>query len=41
MNLVLVYFVVVMGNTSLVLSDLTIEEKQQLFDALQLALINN
>ena len=30
-----------MGNTSLVLSDLTIEEKQQLFDALQLALINN
>ncbi len=39
--LVLVYYVVVMGNTSLVLSDLTIEEEQQLFDALQLALINN
>ncbi len=39
--LVLVYYVVVMGNTSLVLSDLTIEEEQQLFDILQFALIND
>ncbi len=37
---ILVYYVVVMGNTSLVSSDY-INKQRQLFDALQLALIND